>query len=171
MANEYNGALGWDDTITKDDEYVLLPEGKYMFCVTAIERARFEGSEKMSACPVANITMTVMNETTGEQGQIKDSLFLHTKAEWRLSQFFASIGLKKKGEPLVMNWNAVPGASGHCEIYINKYRTKDGKDGENNKVKTYLPADPAPQGFTPAPMPAMNGFAPAMNNGFTPGAF
>ena len=53
MAEEYMnpaaGALDWDSEITKDDEFELLPAGTYSFKVESLERARFAGSEKMSA--------------------------------------------------------------------------------------------------------------------------
>lgn len=150
MAEEYMnpaaGALDWDSEITKDDEYELLPAGTYSFKVESLERARFNGSEKMSACNQANLTL-ILTGSDGKQHKAFDSLFLHSKAEWRLSQFFTSIGQKKKGEPLKMNWNLVPGSTGKLELTVNKYKKKDGSDGENNKVGKYLP--PEQKAWTP----------------------
>lgn len=140
MMGNTNGALDWDSEITKDDEYELLPEGTYSFKVESLERARFNGSEKMSACNQANLTL-ILTGQDGKQHKVFDTLFLHSKAEWRLSQFFTSIGQKKKGEPLKMNWNLVPGSSGKLELKINRYTKKDGSTGENNKVDKYLPAE------------------------------
>ena len=102
------GALGWNDEITKDDEFELLPAGVYDFKVESLERGYFDGSDKMSACPKADLTLIVRDPVTGKEGKIFESLFLHSKSEWRLSQFFTAIGQKKKGEPLKMNWNMVP---------------------------------------------------------------
>lgn len=48
---EYNNndvAIGWDDTIENEGEFVTLPEGTYDFEVLGFERKRFEGSTKMS---------------------------------------------------------------------------------------------------------------------------
>lgn len=148
MAEEYMnpaaGALDWDSEITKDDEFELLPAGTYSFKVESLERARFAGSEKMSACNQANLTL-ILTGVDGKQHKVFDSLFLHSKAEWRLSQFFTAIGQKKKGEPLKMNWNMVPGSTGRLELTVNKYTKKDGTPGENNRVSKYLP----PQAWTP----------------------
>ena len=151
MAEEYmnggmEGALDWNSEITKDDEYELLPEGTYNFRVESFERGRFNGSEKMSACNQANLTLAVTDPASGKSGKIFDTLFLHSKSEWRLSQFFTAIGQKKKGEPLRMNWNLVPGATGRLELTVNRYTKKDGSTGENNRVGKYLPPT---QAWTP----------------------
>ena len=139
MSNEMNEALDWNSTIEKESEFELLPEGEYDFTVIAMERGRFNGSEKMSACPVANLTLEVRDDA-GNVGKVFESLYLHRKSEWRLSQFFVSIGQKKKGEPLNPNWNEVPGASGRLELAINSYQ-KNGETRKNNKVSKYLPKE------------------------------
>ena len=41
--------LNWDDTIEKDNQFVLLPEGDYNFTVESFDRARHPGSEKIPA--------------------------------------------------------------------------------------------------------------------------
>ena len=144
MAEEYMnpaaGALDWDSEITKDDEYELLPAGTYSFKVESLERARFAGSEKMSACNQANLTL-ILTGADGKQHKVFDSLFLHSKAEWRLSQFFTAIGQKKKGEPLNPNWSLVPGSSGELELSTRKYRSNSGEDRETNDIKAFLPKE------------------------------
>lgn len=143
-----DGALGWNDEITKDDEFELLPAGTYDFKVKSLERGYFDGSEKMSACPKADLTLIVRDPVTGKEGKVFESLFLHSKSEWRLSQFFTSIGQKKKGEPLKMDWNKVPGSSGRLELTVNEYTSKkDGSKHENNRVGRYLPKET--KTFTP----------------------
>lgn len=141
------GALDWNSEIVKDDEYELLPEGTYDFTIESFERGQFEGSDKMSRCPKAELSLTIISPNSGRAVRVMDTLFLHSKAEWRLSQFFSAIRDKKKGEPLRMNWNNVPGASGRVEIFINTYKKKDGSTGESNRVKKYLPKEQ--KKFTP----------------------
>lgn len=145
--NTIDRALDWNDTITKEAEFELLPEGEYNFTVESFERGRFDGSEKMSPCPMANLTLLVSDPASGKTGKVFDSLYLNSKAEWRLSQFFTSIGQKKKGEPLVMNWNQVPGASGRLKLTVNKYTDKNGNARENNRVSSYLAKEQ--KAFTP----------------------
>lgn len=136
-----NKALDWSSEITKDDEYELLPEGVYDFEVKTFERGRFDGSDKMPPCPMAGLTLSLKDPISGKTGTVKENLFLASKSEWRLSQFFTSIGLKKKGEPLRMDWTKVAGARGRLELEVNKYMNKDGNQRENNRVKRFLPAE------------------------------
>lgn len=144
-------ALEWDDTIQNEgDEFTLLPAGEYKFIVTNFERGRFQGSEKMSACHKAILTLEIDG---GQHGIIKttENLFLHSKAEWKVCQFFTSIGQRKKGEPLKMNWGAVIGASGKCKIIVDEFESnrEKGKMLKTNRVEKFLePVEAQPAGFT-----------------------
>ena len=64
---------------------------------------------------------------------MKHNLFLHSSTEGMLSSFFGSIGQKRKGEPLKMNWNTIIGTRGVCKVGIRKYN-----DNEYNEVKAML---------------------------------
>ena len=134
--------MDWNDVISQEQEFELLPAGTYDFTVEKMERGRYAGSEKMAACNMANLSLSVTDPQTGASGMVFDTLYLSSKAEWRLSQFFLSIGQKKKGEPLRPNWNEVPGSTGKVEIEVNKYTDKNGNLRENNRVKKYLPYEP-----------------------------
>lgn len=141
--------LGWEDEIEKDgSDFILLPEGDYFFTVTKFERARFQGSAKMPACNQAKLELTVHSPEHGDV-IVFHNLFLHTKTEGLLSQFFAGIGQKKKGEKLRMNWNTVIGSKGKLKLEINKFWGNDGQEKTNNQVKKFYPYDEAfPQGQT-----------------------
>jgi hypothetical protein len=177
--------LGWDDEIEKDgSEFVLLPEGDYNFTVTKFERSRFAGTDKMPACNQAKLELEIH---TAEHGDIIvfHNLLLHTKTEGFLSNFFAGIGQKKKGEKLRMNWSTVIGSKGKCKLIVNEYTSK-GEKRANNQVKTFYSYEEAfpngqvqnyqgqPQGYqqqtqqqyqTPFPMNNQQ------QGGFTPGQF
>lgn len=156
--------LGWDDTIEKDGgDFVLLPEGDYNFTVAKFERVRFNGSDKMPACNQAKLELTIHSPEHGDV-TIFHNLFLHTKTEGLLSNFFAGIGQKRKGEPLRMNWNAVIGARGRCKLEQNRYKSK-GEDRVNNQVKMFYAPDEN-SGQHQAPFPANQ-----TGSNFTPGAF
>lgn len=154
MAEEFR-EYGWNDEISNEgSEYVLLPEGDYVFKVAKVERARHSGSEKIPACNMAKVTFAI----SGAEGDIEitENFYLCNKFEWKLSALFLAIGQKKRGEPLRMNWNNVTGATGQCHVYVDNYKKKDGSDGQSNKIKkfygydeqveiTTLPAPSAPQ--------------------------
>lgn len=132
MTESIDRALSWDDEITKESEFILLQPGEYDFKVDNVEKSYFNGSANMSPCPQAIVHLTVNNEAT-----IKVNLFLNTKSEWKLSEFFTSIGLKKKGEPLKMNWNAVPGKTGICAVKNREYNGQ-----KYNEVAKFLEPEP-----------------------------
>ena len=145
---EQNKALNWDDEIVKDSgEFTLLPEGDYAFKVINFERAWYDGSDKIPPCNKAIITIKI--EAPEGTTELKENLFLTTKTEGLLSAFFASIGQKKKGEPLRMNWNKVIGSTGKVKVGTRTYN-----DSTYNQVKRWLsPEEPKSAG------------------GFKPGAF
>ena len=154
MAEYIERELGWDDSIEKESDYVLLSEGEYDFTVKSLTRGRHTGSEKLPPCHKAILKLEVTNGT--DTATIEHNLFLHTKVEGLLSQFFVSIGLKKHGEPLKMNWNDVPGTKGRCKVYIDVWKGKNGQDMQSNKIKSFL--DPKTEAVQPSKT-------------FTPGAF
>lgn len=143
MAEYLGKELGWDDQIENEgQEFELLPEGTYDYTVESMERGRYAGSDRMAACNCANLTLLIRNPETGKDCRVFDTLYLNSKAEWRLSQFFLSIGQKKKGEPLRPNWAAVPTSSGKVEIEVHEYTDKNGNARKNNQVVKYIPYEP-----------------------------
>lgn len=155
-------AFDWNDVIENDSSFTMLPAGNYPFTVKAFERGEFAGSDKMPPCKKAVLTLEIDGGMLGST-EITENLYLHSRAEWKLCQFFLAIGQRKKGEQLRMNWSTVPGSRGMCEIEINKYKNRNGEDRENNRVKAFLdPAEFRQQASAPT--------APS-GGGFTPGAF
>lgn len=140
--NNIEKELSWDDEISQESSYVLLPEGDYNFTVTSYERARHAGSEKLPPCNKAVVNIKIVSPE-GQETIIRHNLFLHTSTEGMLSSFFSSIGLKKKGEPLRMNWNMVPGSRGRCKVTTKEY------NGNNyNQISKFYAAEES-KGFTP----------------------
>ena len=156
MSEVLERELGWDDQIEKESDFTILPEGEYYFTVKSFTRGRHAGSEKLPPCNKAILKIEVTNGK--DSTTIEHNLFLHTKCEGMLSQFFISIGLKKHGEPLVMNWNAVAGKKGRCKVYVDTWKGNNGQDMQSNKIKSFL--DPV---ATPEPTTS--------TASFTPGAF
>lgn len=168
--NQNERELSWDDEIEKDGgEFTLLPEGDYNFTVAKFERGRFAGSDKMPACNQAKLELTIHTQ----QGDVMvfHNLFLHTKTEGLLSNFFAGIGQKKKGEKLRMNWGAVVGARGRLKLEINRFKGKDGQDKTNNQVKTFYAADEAPPAGYQQPQHQAPFPTGQQNGGWAPGQF
>lgn len=143
MENQMDRELQWDDMIEKESsDFVLLPEGDYNFIVDSFERGRHGGSEKLPACNKAILKLRV--ESDKGTALITHNLFLHTKTEGLLSAFFESIGQKKKGEKMVMNWGHVPGATGRAKVGIHTYVNKDGEERQSNDIKKFYPKENKP---------------------------
>ena len=166
--NDHDGGfreLSWDDEIQRDGgPYQTLPEGDYVFSVTKFERARHPGSEKIPPCNKAVLTLRVQ----GPQGSgaVQTNLYLHSKFEWKLCQFFTAIGQRKHGQAVRMDWGAVPGASGYCHVGVRKWTGSDGREREGNEIAEF---------YDPAEAPSMSGTGAAQSGteagGYTPGQF
>ena len=130
--------MNWDDVISNESQFVLLPEGIYDFTVTKFEREWFDGSTKIEPCPKAVLELTI----TAPQGTavVKENLLLSAQVEWKLCSFFRSIGQKKHGQQFKMDWTKVLNAKGKAEIEINEYVGNDGSQKKNNRVKSYIDA-------------------------------
>lgn len=154
MAEETGRELGWEDPIENDGpDFTILPEGDYDFEVLGFERGRHTGSDKLPACNKAVLRIKL----TGPEGTttLDHNLFLHTKTEGILCAFFNSIGQRKHGEKMTMNWNKVVGSKGRCKVVIDTWiGSKDGKEFKNNKIQKFHEYQP-----------------PAQPPTFTPGAF
>lgn len=132
--------LGWNDEIQNDgkDDFVILPEGDYPFEVKKFERSRFKGSDKLPACPSAKLTILV-GDKDADQVTITHNLFLSSVTEGLLCAFFKSIGSRKHGERIAMDWNKVVGSKGRCHVIVDKFTSnKTGKQLESNKIKKFL---------------------------------
>lgn len=135
--NTFERELNWEDEIKQDSEYILLPEGDYIFTVQGYERARHVPGPQGKLPPCNKAIVTILIRLDEEQEiSLKHNLFLHSSMEGLLSSFFGSIGLKQKGEPLRMNWNKIAGKKGVCRI---GHREKDGN--KYNDIKRMIYAE------------------------------
>lgn len=145
MAYQDNGhELDWNSAIENDaPEYVVLPAGDYDFQVVELERTRHAGSAKLPPCNKAVVHIRI-SDGNGVS-VIRHNLFLHSRCEGLLCDFFAGIGQRQKGERRAMDWSRVVGAQGRAKVGIRTY-SKDGRDYQANEIKTFYPAEPAAGG-------------------------
>ncbi|MDD3395149.1 MAG: DUF669 domain-containing protein [Anaerotignum sp.] len=166
MSDTVERELGWNDTIEKDSDFILLPEGDYDFKVVKFERGRHQGSEKLPPCNKAILTLEI--DSPEGAVTITHNLFLHSKTESMLSTFFTAIGQKKKGEKVSMNWNAVPGARGRCRVYQDSWTGDDKVERKSNKIKKFYEATNTAPNTVPNTAPNT---APQQQAAYTPGRF
>lgn len=154
MTMEEARAFSWDDEFTEtEDSFQIVPPGDYDFTIIGFERAYFDGSNKMPACPQAKITYEV-TAPDGTKGRIMQNLFLNSKTQWQLTNFACAIGMMKRGDGhFKINWNQLIGATGRMQVSTRKY-----KEREYNEVKKFYDKESAPA-------------APAQTPQWTKGAF
>lgn len=166
--NDLGEAFDWNDEISEESgEYPVLDPGDYDFVVESYTRKRFNGSDKMCGCWQVVLKLRVGGIV------IEDNLFLNRKTEWKVSQFFIAVGQKQPGVPLRPNWDALPGARGRCKVYVDKWKGRDGREFETNKVdKYYAPgAAPAAQSAPQQPAPVQQGYQQQTVGGWAQGKF
>lgn len=130
--------MDWNSYIEKESEaFVTLPEGDYDYTITGFEKSEHPGSAKVPACPKAVIELTISVPGIGKS-VVTDQLLLHENVEWKLCEFFRSIGQKTHGKGVTMNWDKVLGAKGRAHIFVDTWIGQDGSDKQKNKVKRYL---------------------------------
>lgn len=134
--SDMNREFDWDDEIQNDSSFVELPEGDYDFVIDHYERARHPGSEKIPPCNKALVFFKV-TAPDGREATIQEGYILYSTLEWKLSELFCGVGLKKKGEKLKMNWAALPGLKGRAHITLEP-GTKN-TDQKFNRIKKIYP--------------------------------
>lgn len=147
MAENNERILGWDDVIENDSTFTALPAGDYDFTVKAFERARHEPGPKSKLPPCNKAVLTIEVTNGEEKGTLTHNLFLHSRCEGMLCEFFTAIGQRQHGEQLRMNWQTVPGSTGRCKVGSRKWTGNDGEERESNEIKRFYEpaAKKAPQ--------------------------
>ena len=132
MAEYEDMELDWDDEIS-DGEFNVLPRGTYDFEVLEFSRDRFGGSAKVMPCNRIIVKIRLESEE-GLTNTINTNMFLTKKWQWKIAQFFVSIGMKAEGENVKMNWAEAVGERGRATIKIIEYN-----GNEYNEVVKFLP--------------------------------
>lgn len=140
-----NDILDWDAQLETDEKqrgFRVLPEGDYKYTVVGFERTRYGGGTKIPPCPMARLTLRI-EASDGNTVDVHCNLLLYKPLEWILSSFFRSIGQKKRGESLRMDWSAILGARGRAHIIQKTFPGRDGREKVVNDVKKFLDWNPA----------------------------
>lgn len=120
--------IGWEDEVENTSSFVDIKDGEYEFIVDHFERSKVGGDSKYSG---QNMAVIYCNILTQGEPQLKTNIIMNTKFQWKISQFFISIGQMKneEGAKLKPNWSTVGGSRGHCRI--------EHKPNYNDKTKTH----------------------------------
>lgn len=133
-----NEVFDWEQEIEddgEDREFITLEPGKYDFTIASFERGSHEAKPGGKAPTCKKAVIKIKIATDEGDCYITEYFLLYKKMEWKISQFFRCLGLKKRGEKATTSWDKVVGCTGKCEI------TKDKGKEEGvffNHVKKWL---------------------------------
>lgn len=121
--------LGWDEWVEEGDgDFTLLEPGKVKFTVLDFERTK----SKNSGMNMAKIKLSLETKE-GLTSTCFTNLVLSTKTQWKIFDFFRSLGCTTSDGKVKMDWNGAIGMSGFCEIKVKEYNGK-----ESNEVDKFL---------------------------------
>lgn len=151
MAENNEKFFDFDGIIENDgqlNEFKLLPAGDYKFTVEKCNKGFYEkrnpNSKLQDGTPKVEVEMIARDEL-GNANYVRTTLFLCSSFEWKLSQFFCCIGLKKRGEQLRMDWDGAIGREGMCRLSQRSYTNKEGEQKTINEVDSFIePKSDAP---------------------------
>jgi len=149
---EQERELGWDDEIQNDSPgFAVAPEGDYDFTVVGLAKERHEARPggKIPDCPKAVYTLRVMTLTGPVD--FRHNLFLHSRCEGMICEFFTAIGHRQHGQRIKPNYQAAVGATGRCKV-----GTREHNGNTYNEVKKFYEPKPGqpvapPVGQSPPP--------------------
>lgn len=121
MAENYE-TFDWDDEIEQESEYAILTPGDYDFEIISFERSTYDGSDNIPPCKMAIVTFRLSNGK--EKGSAVERYYLSKNMEWKLSELFKGVGLKKTGERVKMQWDKLVGSKGRCKVKNTEYNGK-----------------------------------------------
>lgn len=129
--------LTWDSEIEDTGpSFTLLPEGNYEFEVVHWERARYEGGPKLPPCPMAVIHLRV-TAPNGDSTTLQHRLFLHSRTQGLIFDFFVAIGLMQRGEKARMPWNQIVGRRGRAKVGVRTWVGNDGQERQSNQIERF----------------------------------
>lgn len=139
------GVIGWNDVLDDDggdNNFFLLPAGEYVFQVEGLKQTQFAGGKSIPACPQAELTLRVYTGD-GRSQTVKENIYMHNVVRWKLTAFFRSIGQKKRGETVNMDWSRVKGSWGIAMFEPDEYIGTNGKSYQKNRLTRFEDHDAA----------------------------
>lgn len=123
-------SIDWNSVID-DDGITTLEPGEYAFRVKGYTKSLTQAGD-----PMAKVNL-IISSPRGET-EVMDNIVLKETTVWKISSFFRSVGMKKHGQPMKIDFDGAIGKSGRLTLYIDEYTTKNGRTIKTNRVDEYL---------------------------------
>lgn len=140
MKEEENEVLDYDGEIENDgDSFSVLPEGdEVTYTVKKVEKGR----NKDGTLPQVRVSLLCVSNNGHGRATVIEFFTMTRKSEWKLCEFFSSLGMRRHGERLKMRWD-IEGCSGIATVGVESYTKRDGDDGQSNRIKRFKDAEDA----------------------------
>lgn len=152
-AGSNDDVLSWNSEASITDlEYTILEDGPAIGKVVSFGKSRFQGSAKISPCPMSVITVdlaTLDGLKGGEFGELPEgekltgfeiTFPLNKRFLSRIAAFFKScgvLGVEETDVPMSL-WNDVVGHTFVCETKQREWEGKDGSIRKSNGIGRFL---------------------------------
>ena len=124
--------------------FKILAEGPAQFMITeATDRDENNYPLKDSAgFPKFSVKLKV-KDSLGNVGLIEETFSGSSKASWKIGQLLESVDMSQEyNQSGQLDLQKLVGKRGRATIYINKYKKRDGADGQNMKVRDFINPNP-----------------------------
>lgn len=126
--------LAWDEVIDDGEGYperVVFEPGDYDFTVKSFERGKAKDTGR-------NMAILDLEVTDGsKKSVVRDWIVLTNKTYWKAANYFRSVGMKKHGEDIKMDWKGSIGKTGRCTLIKEEKISKKGNPYDVNYVYNY----------------------------------
>lgn len=134
-----NRIIGFDEDV-EAKAFVSLDEGLYQFTYCGYAQGNTNPRDGGMSYPTGIAKLKAVNVVTNEEIDTEESFIMTTKYEWKLSQFWKSLGAQERQNPngkktVPQGWNSMQGQRGYFEV--TKTADKNGKKRDDGTPVTY----------------------------------
>ncbi len=128
-------ALDWGASIPWEEspEYVILTPGNYEFTVQNYERGHYDGNPGTGKIGCNTVRVTVAVDTPQGKATARNTFYFKQSAVGFIRDFFLCIGLLKKGEAFVPDFDKAIGCNGMAE-----FKTREYNGNTYNEIKKWI---------------------------------
>lgn len=128
--------ISFDEDV-EASSFVILDEGLYQFAYCGYTQGNTNPKDGGQSFPTAIAKLKVRNAVSGEEFDAEEIFIMSSKWQWKLSQFWKSLGAQERQLPngkksVPQGWNTMVGQRGYFEV-TKSVSTKDASKTYTNK--------------------------------------
>lgn len=133
--NSEERIIGFDEEV-EASSYVALEEGLYRFTYCGYTQGNTNPRYGGESFPTVIAKLKAMSVADGLEVETEETFIMTTKWQWKLGQFWKSLGAEERQTPdgrkkVPQGWKSMVGRKGYFEVV--KVKSKDGTKTYTNK--------------------------------------